>query len=302
MRKQRRMAAIGNRQSAIGNSPTSLRHSTFRLDSSLSFVLVSLRPPAICQQHLRSATPDPTLDRQSAIATRVHPWSRPGTHGAASSKQGPDSEAQKGAPVNGHGLLARLADAPWDVAVRTYGSSHATLIGVLVHWWVRQNPTRHTVLDSGPSYGEPHAGEEAERGLCDALFCADGLPVGVLEVEGSRPPETARKMGRFLEARYPELESLRFGILLLYAGRYVERGDNRRVVCHEQKSGLLAVQDITNRHRGKPVVVIILGKRYERVAAGIRRRSEYYFGVPNHIKAILYQDGQQMQELEYWHE
>ena len=92
--------------------------------------------------------------------------------------------------MNGHGLLQKLEKVEWGITARTYGSSHATLIGLLAHWWIKQEPGTHTVLDGGPSYGGAQPGEESARGVCDLLLCDKGKPVGVVEVEGSRPKKT----------------------------------------------------------------------------------------------------------------
>src|SRR6266704_2860222 len=93
----------------------------------------------------------------------------------------------------------------WHVAERTYGNDHSTLIGLLVDWWVSRDAT-NSVLEGGPSCNPRRTGLMG-RGHCDALFCRNAKPVGVLEVEGCGNPkagdvekkaiETAKKLGRF---------------------------------------------------------------------------------------------------------
>src|SRR3954468_15401679 len=91
----------------------------------------------------------------------------------------------------------------WHVARRAYGNAHATLIGLLVDWWVSRDKNRNRVLEGGPSFNPPGTGLVG-RGQCDAILCADSKAVGVLEVEGaSRQEYTARKLGAFFASRDP---------------------------------------------------------------------------------------------------
>jgi len=46
-------------------------------------------------------------------------------------------------------------------------------------------------------------------GICDALLCEGRDALGVVEVEGARGVSTARKIGKFFNAEYPELETVR---------------------------------------------------------------------------------------------
>ena len=85
-------------------------------------------------------------------------------------------------------LLESLTAAQWSTAVRTYGSSHSTLIGLLAAWWIALSPTEHSVLDGAPSHGSGNAG------WCDLMLCADDVAVGVVEVEGTKPLEKLRTL------------------------------------------------------------------------------------------------------------
>ena len=114
----------------------------------------------------------------------------------------------------GRNLLNSLKNVRWKVLARTYGNSHSTLIGLLVDWWISMSPEYHSALEGGPTNGYEKKGV---RGQCDAMLCYKNDPVGVLEVEGSRYGETARKIGRFFDAKKVNYKSLKFGILLLYS-------------------------------------------------------------------------------------
>ncbi|MES2784722.1 MAG: hypothetical protein V4684_04605, partial [Pseudomonadota bacterium] len=54
-------------------------------------------------------------------------------------------------------LFDSLATVRWNVAKRTFGSSHPTLIGLMSQWWIEQ-AAEHTVLDGAPSFGLANAG------------------------------------------------------------------------------------------------------------------------------------------------
>jgi hypothetical protein len=194
-------------------------------------------------------------------------------------------------------ILQELQKVRWHVAEKTFGNDHATLIGLLVDWWISLSPTTHTALEGGPSNG--HSGK-GKRGQCDALLCDKGLPAGVLEVEGSRCLYTARKIGSFFVPRNTELKTLQFGILILYAYEPVGRGKDRHLPLAEYKETLQQVQSVTKNCPGKTVVVINIGKQYVRQHSGIRAQTEYYFGEPSKIQGRLFRNGRQSETKTFW--
>ena len=113
-------------------------------------------------------------------------------------------------------VFESLAAARWEVALRTYGSSHATLIGILVNWWISLDLESHTVLDGAPSHGKGNVGQG------DALFYYGQKPIGVLEAEGTNPVAKVTSVVKYFETGRPELQSVWFGVLLLYS--YKARG------------------------------------------------------------------------------
>jgi len=194
-------------------------------------------------------------------------------------------------------LLKYLQNVRWHVAGKTFGNDHATLIGLLVDWWISLSPATHTALESGPSNGYSRKGM---RGQCDALLCNNELPVGVLEVEGSRYLYTAKKIGSFFATRYPELKSLQFGILVLYTYESVGRGKDRYLPSSEDADTLQEVQSLTGKFPDKSVVVISIDKQYVRQCSGIRAQTEYYFGEPSKIQGRLFCNGRRSEPKFFW--
>ncbi len=44
---------------------------------------------------------------------------------------------------HGANMLECLRNVRWDTVANTYGSSHATLIGLLVDWWISSDSDTH---------------------------------------------------------------------------------------------------------------------------------------------------------------
>ena len=83
-------------------------------------------------------------------------------------------------------LIQQLVDVRWTVMSRTYGSSHSTLIGLLVEWWVNRG-SDYSALEGGPTCAPPETVQPGQRGgQCDAILMRNNLSSGVLEVEGTR--------------------------------------------------------------------------------------------------------------------
>ena len=77
-----------------------------------------------------------------------------------------------GMPIDGDLFLERLAKVPWLVAARTFGNDHATLLGLLVHWWIAEQPNTHTALEGGPGFGyhENACTYPSKHALCGILW------------------------------------------------------------------------------------------------------------------------------------
>ena len=196
--------------------------------------------------------------------------------------------------LSGREILYSLKTARWDTALRTYGNNHSTLIGLLVDWWVSGDPERRWALESGPTNGYAEPGV---RGQCDALFCLDHAPLGVLEVEGYRYQLTARKIGTFFDGRYKEIQPIRFGLLLLYTYEVFGSGTQRAFPSAMVPEAFEEVRRVTERYPTKPIIIISLDKTYQRIREGIRAQNEYYKGEPSRIQGSLYENGQEMERI-----
>ena len=195
-----------------------------------------------------------------------------------------------------------LKDVRWHVAAASYGSNHATLIGLLVDWWISLDTERHGALDSGPTHGYHEKGIGSHR--CDALFLTTDnsdmpmKPVGLLEVEGSYGQETADKIGRFFKPGYQDLNSLEFAILLLYEGMPITNKEDGKkekdFIFPKAKETIEKVKEVSAKNPEKSIIVMILEKAYRKQQKDtIRYRSEYYFGEMEKVEGYLYKNGEE---------
>ncbi len=189
-------------------------------------------------------------------------------------------------------LLNNLSTAQWLVAAKTFGNNHATLIGLMVNWWITAASETHWVLESGPSFGYRPNGEGG--GLCDALLCEGNSVLGVLEVEGTRGKYTAEKIGYFFAAELEHYTTLKFAILLLYSYSPTGKGVSRTMQPARNPETFDEVCRVSALYPEKSIVVITIDKIYERPTEGIRKRSEYYFSKPSVITGYLFQQGQEV--------
>lgn len=107
-------------------------------------------------------------------------------------------------------LLNSLGKARWETAFRTFGNSHATLIGILVDWWTSSDPATRWALEGGPSFGYNAKG--IGGGICDAVLGEGDRARGVVEVEGTRYISTIEKIGKFFSSKKNGLQNLDFGV------------------------------------------------------------------------------------------
>jgi hypothetical protein len=190
------------------------------------------------------------------------------------------------------GIFEQLDKLRWRTAFRTYGNDHATLIGLIVDWWVSLRPDRNSALEGGPGNREATKGL---RGQCDAILCSDAQPVVVLEVEGTRVSHTIDKLRTFLTSTDPELRLLQSGILLLYAYEPKGHGKDRcflKVMAPDISERIL---ETSKKCGQKEIIVITVDKTYQKQVNGIRLHNEYYYGKPNKAEAFLFVDGKILQ-------
>uniref|UniRef100_A0A7V3J9G2 Uncharacterized protein n=1 Tax=candidate division CPR3 bacterium TaxID=2268181 RepID=A0A7V3J9G2_UNCC3 len=188
--------------------------------------------------------------------------------------------------MNGNKLMESLKNVRWDVADKTYGNNHSTLIGLLVEWWISLSPGTNRVLEGGPTNGYK------KRGHCDALLCEYDTPQGVLEVEGTYYKKTVQKIGTFFSAKREEFRSLSFGIVLFYSYSLEGRGDNKRfigpIVPKEE------IKKITKKHPEKLIIAITISKKFNKQHSGVRSWNNYYQGELDKIESYLFSKGKEI--------
>jgi hypothetical protein len=188
-------------------------------------------------------------------------------------------------------LLTSLEGVRWDVAFRTFGNSHATLIGLLVDWWISNAPKQRDrwVLEGAPSYGPWVAGD---AGLCDAVLVEDGASRGVIEVEGTYHESTVKKIGKYFSSSFMDLQGLEFGVFLGYTY-------NRKPLILDKLIEYGAI--VSSIHPGKQLAILVLDKQWEPQKAGPRAPRKagdetYYSARPIKVRGALIYDGKLLAE------
>jgi hypothetical protein len=187
----------------------------------------------------------------------------------------------------GKELFESLATVRWDIARRTYGNSHSTLIGLIVEWWIAGDP-RHWALECGPAFAPSHDDPKCSRYVCDALFYCNDNSTGVLEVEGNRQEHTAAKFGDYFRCSKIKVD---WGILLLYPCGAVGRGKDKGFPAAASPAALAEVKAASARNLLKDLFVIAVEKIWNHGLEGIRKNHPYYAGSISEITATWYRNG-----------
>jgi len=190
-------------------------------------------------------------------------------------------------------LLASLESVRWDTALRTFGNSHATLVGLLVDWWISGSPLDRYALEGGPSFGY-RSRSTGGGGQCDAILVEGELSRGVVEVEGTRYHDTIDKIGKFFAAEYSDLATLEFGVLLAYPTGPQGRGQGRTITALPLDEFVRRGQRVTKEYVGRQLAILVLDKEWEPQQSGPRARTEYYQGRPAQVRGSLLQDGKEL--------
>jgi hypothetical protein len=190
-------------------------------------------------------------------------------------------------------LLESLSNVRWHIAHRTYGNNHATLIGLLVDWWITRAPTQNWALESGPSFNLPGSGM-AGSGMCDAVLGTAQHALGILEVEGMRPTYTAEKIGRYFAALDANFGNLQFGILVLYSTGARGRGKEKTFQIRELQEAQDAATEVSRHHSLRDLFVLVVKKKLASELCGLRARSsQYYSGFISEVQGIHLRAGVQ---------
>jgi len=196
-------------------------------------------------------------------------------------------------------LLKSLQSVRWEVAFNTFGSSHSTLIGLLVDWWISTDSHgSRFVLDEGCTFRYHYKGKGSTR--CDAVLLegnsAKGIVKGIVEVEGSRHGKTIKKMGKFFQAKN-EWKNLKFGIFLAYPTYASGRKEKRHFDFDPCEKKLFELgQKISAKSPNKKLIILILEKKYEHINSSLRSRTAYYAGRPIKVHGKLFFNGKKIAE------
>lgn len=197
-------------------------------------------------------------------------------------------------------ILKSLQNAKWEVAFKTFGSNHSTLIGLLVSWWISSDSHgSRFVLDEGCTFRYHRKGKGSTR--CDAVLLegdsSKGIVKGIVEVEGSRHGETIEKMGNFFQAGN-EWKTLEFGIFLAYPTYISGQKEKRNFYFDPCENKLFEMgQKISAKSPNKSLVILILEKKYERINSGLRCKTEYYAGRPTKVYGKIFLNGKAIAEM-----
>ncbi len=193
-------------------------------------------------------------------------------------------------------LLKSLKNAKWEVAFKTFGNDHATLIGLIVSCWVLSKSKEvRFALDSGLTFG--YRKNFKGGGVCDAVLAEGNIAKGIVEVEGvGKYRTTVEKIGKyFTEGVYPQFKNLEFAILLVYPFGPSGRGQNRQVPPIPTENILkLAKENLSSQYPDKILVILILEKEFKRITdeSNFRSRNEYHQCTPTKIVGYSLKNGE----------
>ena len=206
--------------------------------------------------------------------------------------------------MKGSGMMESLAQVPWSVVARTYGNTHATLIGLLVNWWVGLSPRSNWALEGGISAAKSSKTKGKKKGpacaaLCDLVLCMRSEPVGAVKVEGSKPLAAIEKLESILATDREELRSLRFAVLVLHTYEAAGRGEKRTLPPAASPEVLSRIEELSGKFPDKRIVVILVDRKYERRNQGVRSLNEHYWGTTESIQGILFEGGEEVLRRPY---
>jgi hypothetical protein len=181
-------------------------------------------------------------------------------------------------------LIHELAKVRWSTAFRTRGNDHATLIGLIVDWWV-QNGSGYYALESAPTVGEMRNGLK-DGHACDAILVQNNVSKYLLEVEGTRYTETLWKMKKYFTSAQKDLETLEVGIFVGYATKASGRGKKRQVTPLPEEHWIKTAKEVSRNCDDKEIIIIGLEKEWEPTEVGPFSRSPYYQCSPYQVWAV----------------
>ena len=189
-------------------------------------------------------------------------------------------------------LLDDLMQARWSTAFKTYGNDHATLIGLLIDWWVSSGDNRWA-MEAAPRIDVGGKGGTAQR-ACDGVLFEKGQALGLLEVEGMVYDGKIRNVGDFLLSNDEIISNCRFGIFLGYRTTAQGRGTLRHVEPLPSADWVEIAKEITIKMRGFEFILLGLDKEWCPEEKGPRTHNVYYQCHPKEVWGIRVKAGKAM--------
>ncbi len=190
----------------------------------------------------------------------------------------------------GTAILHCLREVRWHVLERTYGSSHSTITGLIVDWWVSSGRRRRWALEGGPGLrGTP--GKKLPRGAggrSDVLLLSwSGRGDGLVEVEGQKFKQTVAKIGRFLASTETGYTALTFVLFVAYAyeGPFSTKVEGYLVS---------QLQRLSQQYATKAFILVVVDKEIPSGLTGWRTRNTYSKGRLKSVHGQLFHGGRQV--------
>ncbi len=202
--------------------------------------------------------------------------------------------------ANSQNLLESLIkNGNWEVAFKTFGNNHNTLIGLIVEWWTLSYPNRYA-LEPGISYRQGVKG----AGRCDAILVENHTPKGIVEVQGVRTYRKAiERMENYFNpnSRDKIYNKLEFGILLVYPTEPSLEGRIFGDPKIPENNILQSIKDFSQRYNKTllTLILLILEKKFEKNCPEIRRRNTFLQISPIKIKGYLIRNTKNGVEIAY---
>lgn len=190
-------------------------------------------------------------------------------------------------------MLDELEQVNWRVLLRTYGSFHQTLIGLIASWWNMLSDA-NWAIDVPPACAMPQGRKHA-----DLILGTRREAVVVVEAEGTHYAERLKAIADHLDSDDPCFQPLSHGLVLAYPTSARGRGAARDIKPVPTDQLIEQCKIITRERPRKSLVLIDVKKRYEAVGEGIRARSEYYSGTVSAVRAYEFSGGVAVAQREF---
>ncbi|MFH0978969.1 MAG: hypothetical protein V1837_06755 [Candidatus Woesearchaeota archaeon] len=169
----------------------------------------------------------------------------------------------------------------WDTLTSTYGSFHATLIGLIVEWWVHLDK-ENSAFDEGPAATMNPNGKNSKR--VDLLLCRNKVPYAVVEIEGSDWENKLSTFEQFFGQQKDKysFESIQVGIFILYPASMQQGRPRKGLKVFDQIFMSLFQEKVAGLLKNKRLFVITVDEslyNYSKIRSPwdkLRQKNDYY--------------------------